>query len=77
MRNFDAFFDQKRGDVRKQRMAIEDALRSGHSTVSSISEATTMPKDLIVWNLVGMMRWGTVEVAGEAHHELLYKLKEV
>ncbi|MGY5876749.1 MAG: hypothetical protein RTU30_13455 [Candidatus Thorarchaeota archaeon] len=77
MRNFDSFFDQKRGDVRKQRTAIEEAIRSGHSSVSSIAEATTLPKDLILWNLIGMMRWGTVEVAGEEHHELLYKLKEV
>ena len=77
MRNFDSFFDQKRGDIHKQREAIEDALRSGHSSVTSIAEATTLSSDLIVWNLMSMMRWGTVEIAGEEHHELLYALREV
>ncbi|OLS21755.1 MAG: hypothetical protein ThorAB25_26510, partial [Candidatus Thorarchaeota archaeon AB_25] len=34
-------------------------------------------KDLVVWNLMGMLRWGEVEVAGEEEHEMVYKLKEV
>ncbi len=73
---FVSFFSQKRGEVRKQRKAIEDVLTSGPSTVSKIAEATGFEKNLIVWNLMGMLRWGTVEVASEAGEELTYVLKE-
>ncbi|NHJ15038.1 MAG: hypothetical protein EAX95_15255 [Candidatus Thorarchaeota archaeon] len=77
MSTFQRFFQQKRGDVRKQRKAIEDVLKAGPATVTKIAETTKMNKDLIVWNLVGMLKWGTVEVTGEESHELLYGLKEV
>jgi predicted transcriptional regulator len=74
---FASFFIQKRGEVRKQRKAIEDFLKDGPSTVSMISERTGFEKNLVVWNLLGMMRWGVVEVASEEGEELTYKLKEV
>ena len=70
------FFSQKRGDVRKQRKAIEDVLKAGPSTVSKLAEATGFEKNLVVWNLMGMLRWGTVEVASEEGVELTYVLKE-
>jgi predicted transcriptional regulator len=73
---FVSFFSQKRGDVRKQRKAIEDVLKSGPSTVSKIAEATGFEKNLVVWNLMGMLRWGVVEVASEEGEELTYVLKE-
>ncbi|RDE14359.1 MAG: hypothetical protein C4K47_04210 [Candidatus Thorarchaeota archaeon] len=76
MSTFVKFFSQKRGDVRKQRQAIEEAMKAGATTVSIISEKTGLAKDLIVWNLVGMLKWGNVEVTGERDKELVYSLKE-
>jgi len=76
MSMFAKFFSQKRGDVRKQRQAIEEAMKAGAATVSIISEKTGLAKDLIVWNLVGMLKWGNVEVTGERDEELVYSLKE-
>jgi predicted transcriptional regulator len=73
---FVSFFSQKRGDVRKQRKAIEDALKNGPSTVTRIAEVTGFEKNLVVWNLLGMMRWGIVEVTSEEGEELTYTLKE-
>jgi predicted transcriptional regulator len=73
---FASFFSQKRGDVRKQRKAIEEVLKGGPSTVSKIAEKTGFEKNLVVWNLMGMMRWGDVEVASEEGEELTYVLKE-
>lgn len=70
------FFSQKRGDIRKQRKAIEDVLKGGPSTVSKISEATGLEKNLVVWNLMGMLRWGVAEVVSEEGEELTYVLKE-
>ncbi|MEM4735866.1 MAG: hypothetical protein QXS20_09150 [Candidatus Thorarchaeota archaeon] len=72
---FVRFFAQRRGDVRKQRSSIQEALRGGPSTVTRLAEVTGMPKDLIVWNLIGMLRWGNVEIVGEQEDELLYALK--
>jgi len=74
---FGRYFTQKRGDVRKQRKAIEDVLKGGPQSVSNIAEATKFETDLVVWNLMGMLRWGQVEVAGEENHEMVYVLKEV
>lgn len=76
MSTFVKFFGQKRGDVRKQRQSIEEAMKGGATTVTSISEKTGLAKDLIVWNLVAMLKWGEVEVAGEHEEELVYSLKE-
>lgn len=76
MSTFAKFFSQKRGDVRKQRTTIEEVLKAGPSTVTKIAEATKFPKDLVVWNLLGMLRWGTIEISGEQEEELVYKVKE-
>lgn len=74
---FGKFFAQKRGDVRKQRKVIGEFLKAGPAAVSEIAEASHFETDLVVWNLMGMLRWGEVEVAGEKNHEMVYKLKEV
>lgn len=74
---FGKFFTQKRGDVRKQRKAIGDFLKEGPAAVSKIAEATKYETDLVVWNLMGMLRWGEVEVSGEENEEMVYALKEV
>ena len=77
MRKSTEFFHQKRGDVRKQRDAIKKILADGPTTISAIHESTRIPKELLVWNIVGMVRWGEVDVTGEDEHELIYGLKEV
>jgi hypothetical protein len=76
-RMFSQFFNQKRGEVRKQRKAIDEFLQAGPASVSKIAESTKMETDLVVWNLMGMLRWGEVEVAGEENDEMVYALKEV
>jgi predicted transcriptional regulator len=73
---FTNFFSQKRGDIRKQRTAIEEILQAGPSTVSKIAETTRFEKNLVMWNLMGMLRWGVVDVASEEGEELTYVLKE-
>ena len=74
---FGHFFSQKRGDIRKQRKAIGDFLKGGPASVSKIAEATQYDTDLVVWNLLGMLRWGEVEVTGEKNDEMVCVLKEV
>lgn len=76
-RMFKEFFSQKRGDVRKQRAAIKSILEKGPASVTRISEETEYPKELVVWNLMGMLKWGDIEVVGEEDRELIYGIKEV
>ncbi len=76
-RMFKEFFSQKRGDVRKQRAAIKAILQKGPSNVTKISEETRYAKELVVWNLMGMLKWGDVEVVAEEEGELTYGIKEV
>lgn len=76
-RLFAGYFTQKRGDVRTQRMAIENVLKTGPASISKIAESTMYAKDLVVWNLMGMLRWGIVEAIGEENHEMVFVLKEV
>jgi hypothetical protein len=77
MSQFTTFFYQNHGVVRRQRKAIQDALAEGPATVDKIAEKTKIPKNEVVWNLLGMLRWGKVEVTDEQDHEILYSLKEV
>jgi hypothetical protein len=74
---FNAFFFQKRGHVRKQRDTILKILEKGPSNVTKIAEETGMAKDLVVWNMMGMLKWGEVEVVAEEEGELTYTIKEV
>ena len=77
MRRFATYFEQKHSDVRKQRKEIREALNGGANTVAQISKKTELSPELIVWNLMGMLKWGDIEVAGEENHELVYAIKEV
>jgi hypothetical protein len=77
MSQFTTYFYQNHGIVRRQRKAIQDVLAEGAATVDSIAEKTNIPKNEVVWNLLGMLRWGTVEVTDEQNHALVYSLKEV
>ncbi|MBE0526430.1 MAG: hypothetical protein IH631_05770, partial [Candidatus Thorarchaeota archaeon] len=49
---------------------------AGPSTISKIAETTGFEKNLVMWNLMGMLRWGFVDVASEEGDELTYVLKE-
>ena len=77
MRKYDYYFHQKRGTVRKQRETIKKVLSGGPSTISGIHKSTDLPTDLLLWNLIGMIRWGEIDVVGEDEDELIYGLKEV
>ncbi len=77
MRRFSTYFEQKHSDVRKQRKVIKEALTGGANTVASISKKTELSPALVVWNLMGMLKWGDIEVTGEESHELVYAIKEV
>jgi hypothetical protein len=74
---FSEHFQQKHRDVRTQRKALEEELKKGPTKVSMLSDATHLDKEVVMWNLLGMLRWGKVEVTGEEDHELVFALKEV
>ncbi len=71
------YFKQNAGDIRDQRAAIEKILKDAPSTISIIADTTGYAKDLVFWNILAMLRWGTVEVESEKGEELTYKIKEV
>jgi DNA-binding IclR family transcriptional regulator len=77
MSQFTSFFYQNQGIIRRQRAAINEALDEGPATAASIAEKTKIPKNEVVWNLLGMLRWGLVDVTDEHDHELVFSLKEV
>lgn len=77
MKRFDTFFEQKRSEVRKQRQEIQLVLAKEPATITEIAKTSGLPKDLIVWNIMGLLKWGTVEVTGEENRELVYTLKEL
>ncbi len=77
MKRFAAFFEQKHSVVRHQRELIREALNGGANTVAKISDTTEMPEDLVLWNIMGLLKWGELEVTGHEHHEVMYALKEV
>ncbi|MGY5863605.1 MAG: hypothetical protein RTV41_03315 [Candidatus Thorarchaeota archaeon] len=74
---FGEFFNQKQGEVRRNRKALQEELKKGPMSVSTLADATQLTKDLVMWNLMGMLRWGIVEVSSEEAHELVFALKEV
>jgi len=55
------YFKQNAGDIRDQRAAIEKILNDAPSTISIIAETTGYAKDLVFWNILAMLRWGTVD----------------
>jgi hypothetical protein len=74
---FGEFFNQKQVDIREQRTALKEELKKGPTSVSTLADVTQLEKKLVMWNLLGMLRWGVVEVSGEEEHELVFALKEV
>ena len=77
MKRFAAFFEQKHSDVRHQRRVIKEALVGGANTVAKISDTTGLAEDLVLWNVMGLLKWGAVEVSGHVNHEVVYSMKEV
>jgi len=71
------YFKQNTKDIRDQRAAISKVLKAGPTTISTIAENTGYAKDLIFWNILGMLKWGAVEIENEHGEELTYALKEV
>ncbi len=76
MKRFALFFEQKHSEVRQQRKAIKEALVGGANTVAKISDSTELAEDLVLWNMMGLLKWGTIEVSGHENHEVVYSLKE-
>jgi predicted transcriptional regulator len=76
MSEFSKMFKQKRGTIRKQRRAIKEVLTNGPALVSEIADKTELEKSQVVWNLVGMLRWGDIEIVDDNGEELIYGLKE-
>ncbi|MFW9913616.1 MAG: hypothetical protein ACFFEU_14150 [Candidatus Thorarchaeota archaeon] len=52
-------------------------LADGPKTVTTISKATQLESDRVLWNLLAMMKWNKVEIAGVEKREYLYTIKEV
>ncbi|MHA2142537.1 MAG: hypothetical protein ACXADC_18025 [Candidatus Thorarchaeota archaeon] len=77
MTEFMMYFDQNYTDVAVQRASILESLKEGPASVSAISRKTEMDKKVLMWNLLSLLRWGDVEIAGEEHHELFFQLREV
>jgi len=77
MKRFAAFFEQKYSDVLRQRKVIKEALLGGANTVAKISDTTEFAENLVLWNVMGLLKWGVVEVVGHENHEVIYSLKEV
>ncbi len=74
---FVKLFKQKRSDVRKQREAIWGVLSRKSSTISEMGDELSMPKNVILWNLLAMLRWGQVEIVEETDEELVYALSKI
>ncbi|MFX1264725.1 MAG: hypothetical protein ACFFCK_01540 [Promethearchaeota archaeon] len=77
MTEFTMYFGQNYGDVMTQRKSILQALSDGPMSVSRIAENAEISKKIAMWNLLAMLRWGDVEIAGEEHQELVFVLREV
>ena len=74
-KHYRGLFHQKRGDVRKQRGVISELLSRGPATVSELASQLESPESVVLWNLIAMMRWGSVDIAEERDNELVYRLK--
>lgn len=76
MTTFPNHFRQNRAVTTQQRRDIQKILTLGPASVTEIAQKVAYEKQLVVWNLLGMLRWGAVEVVDEVDHELVFALKE-
>ena len=77
MSEFSRMFNQNGGEVKKNRETILKFLAEGPMTVKDIAQKVELSKPLIVWNLLGLLRWGKVDIIEERDEELVYTLKEL
>ena len=73
-KHFAPLFKQKFTDTRKQRGEILRHLEKGPTTISELKEKIPLPKNVILWNLIGLIRWGQVEIVSERDDELVYAI---
>ena len=52
-------------------------IRDGPATITEIAKATKMEKDYILENLLALMKWNLVEIAGDENREYIYTRKEI
>ena len=55
-----------------ERHYIMKQLNDGPVTVSKISKATGLEPHRVLWNILALMKWNRVEIAGEEKREYLY-----
>lgn len=71
---FEMYFSQKRSKTHKQRKEIMENLRESPSTVSEIAERIRLEKPLILWNLMGMLKWGIVSISDVRDNQLVFSI---
>ena len=55
-----------------ERHYIMKQLNDGPVTVSKVSKATGLEPHRVLWNILALMKWNRVEIAGEEKREYLY-----
>jgi hypothetical protein len=60
-----------------ERSIIRKHLEDSPRPVSYLAKKTKLDSDVILWNLLAMMKWNQVEIVGEEKREYLYSQKEV
>ncbi len=75
MKHYTDFFYQNRRETEKQRTRILGLLKDEKLSVSQIASKLNLDKPLVLWNLLGMLRWGQVDIH-ESEQELIFASKE-
>ncbi len=75
MKHFGDMFYQNKRETEKQRLKIFEVLKGKQLSVSEISSELGLEKPVVLWNLLGMLRWGQVDVL-EGDGELIFVTKE-
>lgn len=76
MTRFDRYFHQNYGIVKEERLSIMKVLTKNPATATELVEIVNIPKEQLIWNLLGLLKWGDIEVTDERDHELVYSAKE-
>ena len=76
MTRFERYFHKNYGVVKEERLSIMKALTKKPSTATELVEIVNIPKEQLIWNLLGLLKWGDIEVTDEIDHELVYAAKE-
>ena len=57
---------------RRQRKALETALRAGPATVPRLAEQTGLSAEIVLWHVAGMRKYGRVRESGQEGDYILY-----